>query len=639
MAIINDIDCGVYAPWNAPAQTWVGPAWGQVSKAVAVEGAQEIVYPSGGKAATRTETIWLIPTGAIGGSIAGSQNAVIYLLRQLMELSANRALQPCFIQWRSGGGIIVPDTEDGWYIITDIKPDMEFIWTGIIPVVITAIYIGPYAPNRIGMGWAGGAFADNFSGGVANLIALPFGSTSLETGLAFNRVGAEGNIPCVINPVANPTPLVPPAVIANLFKGGVRCYDTVNTGSNPIPSTTFLNPNWIEVKGVNHKFLGDCVITNGLAMIVLKAGNACSLYVWTIAIATPAWIHWGDIGYIDSAGNVGGNIQAYSLMQVGLEKCSATGVFNTGAGLAVYTFQLKRGHYEIQVSYKSLTDAGSANAGPIIINLIVNGPKIAFNSTSVSDNVNPPAEVAPGPASDYGYGAGFINDVLYPFIFGILYQNQPTQKQPNTYGATNKDISTGDSGVGIGSERLYAIFAVPYGVLGTYTPVNLQSEAESGTLAGGWAAQANAAASGGNEIRIPTASVAGGIAIWGTAFLPALGTYDVWMRIKVTATGASSLEMTAGLWDNTAGAYYAGGSVTLNRNAMSTGYIWVKVGSVTITGTNQVRFRAITALTLTTDWFIDEAVLLPKTITGDKTGPQDLWSQFAYQTDPRLVRQ
>lgn len=626
MAIINGIDCGVYSPWNAPAQTWVGPAWQQLTGSVVVEGDQEIYYPRGGGTRSRTETIWLIPSGSIGGAVAGSQDAVLYLLRQLLELVNNRQLNPCLIQWRSGGGIIVSDSEDGWHIITDIKPNVENIWTGIIPVEITTIYLGPFSTNQIGMAYTGDRLpTDFFLNSVSPLIAFPLGATVFES--TFNRVGAEGNIPCITSPVANPSWFVPSGTIANLFKGGVRVFDTINTGTFAVPTVSFVNSGWVEVFGVDHKFIGDCVITNGLIMLFFDAQGVASFYLWNTATSPAAWQKICDIGYVDSSGNVGQTIQAFSLRQVGLEQSSINLIINTSIALASFSIFLKRGQYNVKLIYRSLNDNGAASSGPILVNLPANGPKIVFNADHVADNVNPPNELSASPGQTAGFGAGFIANSAQPFIFGFLYIYVPNLNQPQGYGATNKDISVGDNGVGIDEERTYGIFATPYGIAASYSTANLQGEAESGTLGAGWTSQANAVASNANEAKCASGTTTGNADTWGTAFVPLAGQYDIWVRMKVTSAAGGSNEMQIGWWDNDTSAFVS--STTYKPNQVTTGYLWYKVASlVTPTATKNMRFRAVTVATIGTDWFIDEACAIPRTTSSGANGVNQISDQF-----------
>lgn len=627
--IVDDIDAGVYAPWNAPGQTWQGPKGGQATKSISVEGFQEIHVPRGGIARTRTETVWLFPP-AMGGFAAGSPQAALYLFRQLYELANNPNRQPCLIRWRSGGGNEVADSEDGWYIITDLVPNIEFIWNGNIPVTITVVYLGPMKNARLYMGTSGGPIVDNFSGAAINLIAFPFGSTPME--VSFNRTGAEGAIALRESPTTT-SPFIPSGTILNLFKGGVKCYDTINTSSNPVPTTTYVNSNWVEVKGTEHNFEGDCVFTNGLAMIVYKASSSCSLYVWLTSIATPAWTRWGDLGYIDSSGNVAGNGQTFSVSKVSLDECILTGIWGTSIALAEMTLHLMRGRFDITVDYRSKNDTGASHAGPIILSLPADGPKIAYNTSFVIDNAVPPNETGSFPATDYGYAAGFMLSSSFPLIFGILYQNQPTIRMPQVYAATNRDFSTGDGGITPNMQRTYAVFAVPFGVNGVYSVLNLQSEGE--TLAAPFVATVDAAASAGSTGKFPSGTVATTDRTFGlVAALPA-GNYDVWFRMKVTAQNSAVAQFTGGIYGNGV-SYFS----TFSPNQLTTSYAWYKVISDrALNGTQANNFFVSTAATATTDWFVDEAIIVPRKLSVDRSGPLDLWQHFDYDRDTKMVRQ
>jgi hypothetical protein len=111
----------------------------------------------------------------------------------------------------------------------------------------------------------------------------------------------------------------------------------------------------------------------------------------------------------------------------------------------------------------------------------------------------------------------------------------------------------------------------------------------------------------------------------------------VWFRVKVTSAASATPEIQLGLWNSTDSSFVS--STTYAPNQVTTGYVWYRVAhAVTPTATKSMRFRAVTTGTLATDWFVDEAVLLPLTLTADNRGPQDLWQAFAYDRSVRMVR-
>src|SRR5712671_2843040 len=149
MAIINNIDLGVLPTWQVPISTRSGAAWGTEVGSIAIEGGQTIIWSRAGTVRERTETVWII---------ANSSAAVLTLVRQLLELAGNPSLNPVYIQWASGGGNIVPDSEDGWYLLKSVTPTLEISADGIVPVVISAQYIAPgLGAKPVGIAFTGGS--------------------------------------------------------------------------------------------------------------------------------------------------------------------------------------------------------------------------------------------------------------------------------------------------------------------------------------------------------------------------------------------------------------------------------------------------------------------------------------------------
>src|SRR5438105_1458861 len=101
---------------------------------------------------------------------------------------------------------------------------------------------GPPTPRRMGIWVGGGLQPSSFVPSYAAVVGFPIGATPQENAasgngpVAFSRAGAEGTIPIIFNPLSNPTPFTPPGTLANLFKGGCRIFDTLNTSSNPVPA-------------------------------------------------------------------------------------------------------------------------------------------------------------------------------------------------------------------------------------------------------------------------------------------------------------------------------------------------------------------------------------------------------------------
>lgn len=499
-------------------------------------------------------------------------------------------------------------------------------------------YVAPGPPSSLAMAYSGGALSSNYSGAAQIAVGYPLGAAN-QAATAVSRTGGEGALPLSVAPSAslNPLPFTP-GTLAQLYQGGVRVYDTLTVGGNTVPTNgTFVHASWVQVYGTDHIFTGDVILTNGLHLYRFQTGTAmiCTAYLWSTAQVTPGWAQFAQPGYNDNAGNAG-TLRSYTLDRVGLEESRVTARLTTSAGnFATIAMRLQRAQSFSRVDF---TPTAQAVASNLALQLVTPGTqKISYNSGKAADStLSTEAQLAV--QTDYGYGAAFVNSTTYPWIYGWLYQNEPAGFQPRGDVATV--LYLGDnSGPAQNSTRSYGIFAVPFGTTTTTTD-KLQAEAESGTLGTGWTSQAGA---GGNsnalEAKCASGTVATNADTFGTAFIPPAGTYDIWFRMKVTTNVGSNLEMTVGLWDNIAAAYVAGGSTTFNRTAMTTAYVWYRAGAgVTPTAGNAMRFRAVTALTLGTDWFIDEAVMVPLTLSGANTGPQDIWQQFRHDRSVKMMR-
>jgi hypothetical protein len=132
------------------------------------------------------------------------------------------------------------------------------------------------------------------------------------------------------------------------------------------------------------------------------------------------------------------------------------------------------------------------------------------------------------------------------------------------------------------------------------------AEAAEGALDPGWTTVADADALGGLAARLPagTATDSSKKDIFGTQTVPPPATYDVWFRVRVTRTTGDKPEMTLGLWDYTAWRWV--GSTAYQANQVATG--------VTPDPGHRVVYIAEFAThvsPLSTDWYIDEAVIVP----------------------------
>jgi hypothetical protein len=415
---------------------------------------------------------------------------------------------------------------------------------------------------------------------------------------------------------------------------------SVPAGGTAVPTDgTFANANWAEVFFTDHDYTGRTILTNGLLLADLSVGTSyvARTYLWSTGLSTAAWQKCFDLEYEDNAGNIG-TLNSITARRIGQEESSVRAISSTSGGKASdVLLRLQRGRYEMRADFAPLVEASTTNLS--LAMLMPATPKIIYNSDAVADVVL--SETNPAVQTDYGYACAFIASTTYPFIVGFLYQNQPGGSMP--YNAGNvATIGLGDTtSLATGPPpawRSYGVFAIPYGVNGSYSTANLQAEAESGTLGTGWTSQANASASGGNEAKCASGTATTNADLWGTAFVPDPGTYDLWMRIKVTSAASATVQMQLGLWNSTDSTFV--NSTTYAPNQFTTSYAWYKICSaVTPTATKSMRYRAVVAANPTnTDWFIDEAVLVPLTLTTDNRGPQQLYQQFAYDRGARMVR-
>jgi hypothetical protein len=93
-------------------------------------------------------------------------------------------------------------------------------------------------------------------------------------------------------------------------------------------------------------------------------------------------------------------------------------------------------------------------------------------------------------------------------------------------------------------------------------------------------------------------------------FVPSPGTYDVWFRVRVGSAAGVTPEMTLGLWDDDA-VVWAGATIYA-PNQVRADYSWVKVAAgVTPSTGHHVQFLASFQPSVGTDWYVDEAVMVP----------------------------
>jgi hypothetical protein len=136
-----------------------------------------------------------------------------------------------------------------------------------------------------------------------------------------------------------------------------------------------------------------------------------------------------------------------------------------------------------------------------------------------------------------------------------------------------------------------------------------RSQASLFTFSSAWSATVDGAASNGRcaTVRAGAPPPSGA---YGAAFVPAPRTYDIWYRLRVANPASGSPQMLLTLTDVTANTYAA--AIVLSANQATTSYSWIRAAAnLAPTSGHSVRFQVNVAGRLTTDWYIDAAVLLP----------------------------
>jgi hypothetical protein len=459
VTILSSIDIGGGHPYPAPQL-------GQMIGSAIVEGSRTIIWPRGRTVEKQDVRLWVTTFAGLGGQSAGSRDALRYLLRQLEELGGNPDLQQpgVFIQWLAtaqAGMFNVTDPHDGWYVVENVQPDYaQFVSSGSCWVRMTVQYVGPLAPSGISAWYAGGALASTYSATAAALLAYPVGATGQQPTTA-TRAGGEGSIPISTLPASgaiDPGPFVPPATIAGLFTGGCRVFDTISTGSNPVPVAggTYVHANWVEVFGTQHDFIGDMVVTNGLNLLLYAVGQPGSprVYLWNTSLGTPTWQLIGDVEYQDTAGNVG-TLRSYDLDRLGLQEVRVRCRLNTSAGnWARLNQKLQAGRYETYCEFLPLSQADTNQLGLVWSSNAV----YVTGFTDTTSSTTFPSNLATTTVSGYAAAQGSASGSP---IFGWLYQNIPTTAQGRL--STTSLFGLGDAvGPLQGASKLYGFFASPY---------------------------------------------------------------------------------------------------------------------------------------------------------------------------------
>jgi hypothetical protein len=618
-----------------------GTIWGSETQSLIVSNSQSIIFSKNGAIRKRAETIWVSVTPP-------DPVKVLSLIRQLQELANNPNLQPVYIQWASGGGTLIIDPEDGWYTLENVTPNEDIAIDGIVPVQVTASYLNPGLASRaLAVSYIGSPATIGWGGPAQNWLSYPLNATGVP--FLVNRFGAEGYIPTSYAlPMSALTPQIfaPSGTISDLFKGRVAVYDTVNTSAFPVlTGGNYTNAGWVEVLHPDHQFLGDCVITNVLLLLCQVGQKGITLYFWNIN--TNQWLAFGTLDGFDNnnSSSIFWILRGIVLGRISYSECSVALYLATSRNNWIkLVLRIIAGANFVRCLAYELTQT---NATQQFLQLSSNtNPKVTYNDNLIRDNslaLEQNASLGTAFSSGFGYAAAFANSATFPCVFGWLYLNNTGQTNQG-FAATN-GIGVGDSSnlPAINQFRSYGFFIFPFSV-----PQNLQAEGESGVLGTGWSSGGNVNASAGNEAKAASGTVAGNADLFGTAFVPPPGAYDVWFHMRVTSGAGSQKEMTLGLWDTSIAAYVPGGFSTFSANQIPSGYTsnatnWVKANITTPivpTPGHRMQFRAVTTLTLGTDWFVDEAVLVPVDMLpsfNSITGPHAIWSEFALDRRTRVI--
>jgi hypothetical protein len=344
-------------------------------------------------------------------------------------------------------------------VISNLTWDPEtFNGQGVITASMTVAFSAPASPDALAVSYAGAALLSNYSATATPLIAAPVGATALPP-TASSRTGGEGAVPITISPVPTPVPFVRPSTIAALWTGGCRVWDTISTGSNPVPVAggAYVHANWVEVKGPQHDFIGDCVVTNGLQLLLYAVGSAPAplVYAWNTSLGTPTWQSIGSIQYQDNSSNVG-TLRSIDLDCVGLQEVRVRVKLSTSAGNFVELRQkLQAGCYHTYVEYWAVTETAS-----IATNLVWSSTAVyATGFTDSTSSTTFPSNLTPTTVSGYGAAQGSASGSP---LFGWLFQTIPGPGQGRL--VTTSSFGFGDTAISpvVGFSALYGFFVAPY---------------------------------------------------------------------------------------------------------------------------------------------------------------------------------
>jgi hypothetical protein len=674
-----------------------------------IAGDLEIPFAVAGTSVKVDVQFWVEAWQSLGGENALSIGALRYLIAQLEQLRTNRNMQPVFVRF-FGTDQPTPmypsrnDVNDGWYYIESLDVDRES-WNlaGALQASATltrkATTTAPLSilaegPTMVELSPPQGIWLF----GPSALLPAPVGATvpiSANDATIFSRVGAEGTIPIVgdFDTAPNPAPIIASATPADLFKGGVKVFDTVTQGGNAIVSdgSAAHNSRWLQILGRQPLLTGDVILVNGLVMLRVNQGGEIEFWAFNTELTPDAWQQVCFIRYRDSSLNTA-VVKTIAFQRIRPTSSVLRVMMATSVGhQAEFEIELDSAQRTVGFRMRPRTENNTRGLGLCLV--ATTAFKIVANATNVVDvatqgTTNLPTTVEQGHTLAIG-------TTTNQMIFGIFYEgNVPDTGMPLAQSTT--ELGIGETAQPLRERTIrYGFWAAPFP-----TSPNLLGEAESGTLGTGWSSQADAGSSGGNAARALSGTVSGNADTWMTATVPKPGNYVPWFRARVASAAGTTAEMTVGIWDNTSSAFQGQMSTTYKAAQLATSYGWlnpiyrtvtdgVTNGTTTVTSatafftsadvgktitgstipggatissitntttvvisaaassatgvtleigiryftptaTHSMRIRAVTAATIGTNWFFDQAALIPFFENFQTFGemPADIFAQW-----------
>lgn len=610
---------------------------GQVQASTVAQNAWTQLLSDFSQATALTTTMDFRASGGTGTAyfdqvaLLSQQLANELVAHQLEELARNREQQPVDIVWSSLRSL----PQDGWFWLEAFTPDYTTTMGGAISFTATLNAQAPQsAPPQLW--WAGGQrVGTSFSATPMNLVSAPPGSQGI---FPLTRASADGNLPTYVAAApANPLPVQWSATPSDRFRGRVRVYDAggpVSQAQYQVPTDgRFTNPNWTEARSAKDRYyLGDMVVTNGLLLVVYPAsGSVSTFYLWNTQLATAAWQQIGSVAYNDTGG-APGTLRALQALRVGTEEFQGRATSVTVANAADVLHKLQRGRYDLALALKGRTQAAAA-ATALQLLTAFNGQGFVYNSVAGYDQLQNVASsfTSSQRASDYPFAALVFPNASYPFICGVLYNQQPT-RMPDipAAGGLNFGDTVNPSATGLSAD--FGVFAVPFAA-----PQNLQAFMSAGTLSGGFTSATDSGSLGAHAAKLPSGTAAGAIAMAPLVTLPA-GSYLVFVRLRVTSAASGATQLRIGLYDGTSG-WVAGQYADFAPSAFATSYAWYRAFATpaTINAAHQQRLR-VEGVTnaAATDFWVDEMWVVPMGIAADLSGPADIAQQFLFDRTVRF---